>query len=146
MNVNLSDMESTLKSGDKESKRELLTTLYEMFQIYYLYVENRIQIIQMVLDYVIVEEDPEILDLAFRVLDMGVCSPMMADEDESLLNYEKIANALGTVEDPIMIGELIGVLMFSHDKRYADCILKFADSEDPIIKDAVQDAILEMQL
>jgi len=140
------EVEAALRGGDRGRRKDVLDELFLMFEAYYLYVEDRIRIIQMLMDRMVEESDPKMVVLEFDVICAGICSPMMEREDESLLDYSGIAGALDRADDPVTISNLIFLLSLSQDKRYADRILRFRDSGDRRVRSAVERAIIEMRL
>ena len=80
------------------------------------------------------------------VLDMALCNPTMTKDRVKQLNFDIIANNLSLSINNDILARFIDILSFSHETKYANCILQYMDSEDNSIRQSVNTAILEMQL
>lgn len=144
--MNEKEVSTILRSNDKKEKERMLDFLFSMFESYNSNIENCVEIVQELINYSVEEEDIDIVDKMQDALDMAFCNPTMTAERVKQLDLEKIVNNISLSANSGILARFIDILSFSHNKKYAECILQYMDSKDKFIKQSVDNAILEMQL
>ena len=144
--MNAKEVNMILMSKDKKEKERILDELFSIFESYNSNIEDSVEITQVLINYSVEETELNLVDRTQDALDMAFCNPTMTADRVAQLDFGRIASNLSFSANNSILARFIDILSFSHDKKYANCILQYMDNEDQSIRQSVDTAVLEMQL
>ena len=130
-------IEATLSYGSETEKIELLSHLCDVFESYNKNIKGFDEIVQMLVNLTVKPDDRISDDIIDTILTAQI------NQDISNINFDIVDEHLETAPTHIL-PRFIEILSYTYNRKYIPSIVRFKDHKDAYIKQAVEDAIIEL--
>ena len=136
--LNIIEIESTMLNGSFNEKVELLSQLCDVFESYNKNIENFNDIMAMLIGLAIESKDENIATEILETICKGGINQNISDID-----FDRIEENLDNVSNKLL-SRYIDILSYTDNKKYLPSILRFKNHNNEYVKQAVEDAIVEL--
>ena len=135
--MNKYEFEAIMEKSSFNEKIELIIHLGDVFESYNKEIEDFDDIIQILIDYLVASNDEQVIDEIIE----AICKAQIYQNTNNV-NFDKIEANLIIVEEKFL-PRYIDILSYTHNKKYLPSILRFRDSNNIHVKQAIADALVE---
>ena len=135
----LEELKIVLENGREEEQMELLSHLQDVFESYKEDIQNFEEIMDTLIKYAIKKKEGEVTEEILYTI-----TTAETYQNVDMIDFSAFAENINKVSDNVLL-KYIEILSYTYDLRYIPYILKFRNSRDEIIGDAVEEALLELR-
>jgi len=133
-------LKTALKEGIREQQEEAITHFEFLFDKHYKKIEEFDEIVEILILYAI--ENKSGGEIVEEVLDL-ICRAQ-GHQGIQNINFDAFAENLHLVSGNVLF-KYIEILSYTYNPKYIPDILKYRSHKDPLIRQGVEDALIELR-
>jgi len=139
--ITVDEIKKILATGSYVEKISTLSHLADLFEYPRPDTTGFNELFRFLIDFVVESDDDKLKQEAFDAIEMAQGAP----QDMSNVDFSKIEENIGNAS-PNTLSRFVDVLGFTQDIKYLPTILKYENHEDPVVREAVYDALVELRV
>ncbi len=136
--MDISEIKKVFFSGNLKEKKEMLSCFCDILESYNKNIPMLNEIIQFLVDISIVSYD---FDILIEILDTICFAQIYQNVDD--VNFDAFEEYINNSSE-LIIPRIINILGYTHNEKYVKSIQKFQFHSNIQIRNAAQDAMLEL--
>lgn len=138
--MDIDEIKTVLLEGEYDEKIEMLSYLCDVFESYNQNVDGLEETLDFLIKLVLESEDGTLKDEILEAICKAVIYKNIDNVDFDPMEQELAGTSIS------YIPRFIDILSFTHNKKYIDTILQFAEHANEDVRIAVKNAKLEMSV
>jgi len=136
--MDIDEIKKILIEGNNNEKIDILSYLCDVFESYNKSIKGFEELLEFLISFTLETQDDDVKDEALE----AICKAAVY-QDIDKVDFDDFEKNIAEVPMKFL-SRYIDILSYTHNRKYLDTILQFRKHENKYVKNAVEEAIIEI--